>query len=175
MSRLLALMTTLSLTLAGCVPIPIVVPLDGAPPRMMGMPVKALPGDPPKSATVDAALATARANAGSPPLASNAGLDRVAAQYAAELAQGDKLMLGLPTGAKARQRIVAAGLSQCSAGEVISQGFPTEQAAVTAWLSDPRQRKTLVKRSFANYGFGHAPDQSGRGSDVWVIVLLDAC
>ena len=108
-------------------------------------------------------------------MVSNSGLDRVAAQYAADLAQGDKLMMGLPTGARAEERIKAAGMSGCTAGEVISQGYPNEAAAVTAWLASPAQRKVLMNKAYANYRFGHAADLSGRGADVWVIVLLMAC
>jgi uncharacterized protein YkwD len=108
-------------------------------------------------------------------LVSNSGLDRVAAQYAADLAQGDKLMMGLDTGARAGARIKAAGVSGCTSGEVISQGYPTEGAALRAWLSSPKQAKILMDTRYANYGFGHAADLSGRGADVWVIVLLMPC
>ena len=165
------------LALSACVPVPIpmIVPLSASGQPVTDQPITRLAQSTPASATVDGTLATVRANAGVPLLVSNAGLDRVAAQYAAELAQGDKLMMGLPTGARAGQRIKAAGVSGCTAGEVISQGYPTAQAALTAWLSNPQQRRILLNPAYANYGFGTAPDAAGRGADVWVIVLLMAC
>lgn len=175
--RLFALMCSLTLALAGCVgvPIPMIVPLSASGQPVTNQPIQRLAQTEPQSAVVDGTLATVRANDGKPPLVSNSALDRVAAQYAAELAQGDKLMMGLPTGAKAGQRIKAAGVSGCTAGEVISQGYPSAQAAVTAWLASPQQRRILLNPAYANYGFGHAPDAAGRGADVWVIVLLMAC
>ncbi|WP_237061132.1 CAP domain-containing protein [Loktanella sp. M215] len=157
------------------VPIPLIVPVTASGQPLNGQPVERLGQTQPQSATVDAALNKARTAAGSGPLVSNSGLDRVAAQYAAELAQGDKLMMGTATGPKASARIKAAGVSTCPAGEVISQGYPTASAALSAWLSDPMQSKSLMNPAYANYGFGHAADRAGRGADVWVIVLLRAC
>ena len=176
-ARVTALLLPLVLALSACVPIPIpiIVPLSASGQPVTDQPVRRLAQSTPQSAAVDGILATVRANAGAPLLVSNAGLDRVAAQYAADLAQGDKLMMGLPTGAKAGQRIKAAGISGCTAGEVISQGYPSAEAAVTAWLSSPQQRRILLNPAYANYGFGTAPDAAGRGADVWVIVLLMAC
>jgi uncharacterized protein YkwD len=173
--RLSAIFAIAALILSACVPIPIIVPLSASGQPVSDQPVQRLGETPPQSAAVDAALNKARASAGSAPSVSNSGLDRVAAQYAADLAQGDKLMMGLPTGARAGERIKAAGMSGCTAGEVISQGYPNEAAALTAWLASPAQRKVLMNRAYANYGFGHAADLSGRGADVWVIVLLMAC
>ncbi|SHF43401.1 Uncharacterized conserved protein YkwD, contains CAP (CSP/antigen 5/PR1) domain [Loktanella atrilutea] len=175
--RAFALSTLAAGFLSACVPvpIPIVVPLSPAGQPIDGQPVVRLGQTPPQSATVDATLNKARTDAGAGPLVSNSGLDRVAAQYAADLAQGDKLMMGTPTGAKATARIKAAGVSDCPAGEVISQGFPSDSAAITSWLSNADQRKTLLNPRYANYGFGHAADRSGRGADVWVVVLLMPC
>ena len=175
--RLTALLLPLALALSACVPvpIPIVVPLSASGQPVTDQPVRRLGQSTPRSATVDGTLATVRANAGAPLLVSNAALDQVAAQYAADLAQGDKLMMGLPTGARAGQRIKAAGISGCTAGEVISQGYPSAEVALTAWLSNPQQRRILLNPAYANYGFGTAPDAAGRGADVWVIVLLMAC
>ena len=175
--RLTALMLPLMLALSACVPVPIpmIVPLSASGQPVTNQPILRLAQSTPQSATVDGTLATVRANAGVPPLVSNASLDQVAAQYAAELAQGDKLMMGLPTGPRAGQRIKAAGVSGCTAGEVISQGYPDAQTALTAWLSNPQQRRILLDPAYANYGFGTAADLAGRGADVWVIVLLRAC
>ena len=175
--RSIPLSLTLALALAGCVPVPIpmIVPLSASGQPVTDQPVQRLAQSRPQSGLVDGTLATLRANEGRPPLVSNAALDAVAASYAADLAQGDKLMMGLPTGAKAGQRIKAAGVSGCTAGEVISQGYPTAQAALGAWLSNPQQRRILLNPAYVNYGFGHAADLSGRGADVWVIVLLMAC
>ncbi len=163
--------------LSACVPIPIpmIVPLSASGTPVTDQPVQRLGQTAPQSASVDAALNKARTDNRRPAIASNSALDRVAAQYAAELAQGDKLMMGLPTGAKAGARIRAAGVSGCTAGEVISQGYPTAEDALGAWLSNPQQRKILLNPAYANYGFGRAADLSGRGADVWVIVLLMAC
>ena len=175
--RLSAALLSAILMVTACVPvpIPIVVPLSASGQPVTDQPVQRLGRTPPQSTAVDAALNKVRADNGRPAIASNSALDRVAAQYAAELAQGDKLMMGLPTGARAGQRIKAAGVSGCTAGEVISQGYPTAQAALTAWLSNPQQRRILLNPAYANYGFGTAPDAAGRGADVWVIVLLMAC
>ena len=175
--RSLALSALAAGLMSACVPIPIpiIVPLSAAGQPLDGQPVQRLGQTPPQSATVDAALNKARTAAGAGPLVSNSGLDRVAAQYAAELAQGDKLMMGGATGPNASARIKAAGVSNCPAGEVISQGYPTASAALSAWLSDSRQSKSLMNPAYANYGFGHAADNAGRGADVWVIVLLRAC
>ena len=175
--RLSAVSAIAALALSACVPIPIpmVVPLSASGQPVTNQPVLALAATPPKSTAVDAALNKARADTGRAPLLSNSGLDQVAAQYAADLAQGDKLMMGLDTGARAGARIKAAGVSGCTSGEVISQGYPTEGAALSAWLSSPKQAKILMDTRYANYGFGHAADLSGRGADVWVIVLLMPC
>lgn len=164
----------LSAGLAGCVvvPVPVVVPLGGATPAG---PVQALAPTPPVSPAVDQALNEIRAQAGTPPIRSNSGLDRVAAQYAADLAVGDKLLMGQPTGARAGARIAAAGVSSCTAGEVLSQGYGSATAALSAWLSNPAQRAVLTQARYANYGIGTAPDRAGRGADVWVIVLLQPC
>lgn len=172
-SRFALSFVMLATLLSACVPvpIPIIVPMGAA----ATGPVQRLGASAPQSATIDQALNAQRAQSGQPPLVSNAALDTVAGQYAAELAVGDKLMMGLPTGAKAGDRIKAAGVSQCTAGEVISQGYPTAGAALGAWLSNPQQRKILLNPRYANYGFGHAADRAGRGADVWVMVLLMAC
>ncbi|SEM68609.1 Uncharacterized conserved protein YkwD, contains CAP (CSP/antigen 5/PR1) domain [Loktanella fryxellensis] len=167
----IALATLLSACVA--VPIPVVVPLGGA--AATGAPAQALAGTPPRSAAVDQALNSARAAEGRRALVSNAALDRVADQYAAELAQGDKLMMGLPTGADAGARLRAAGVSNCTAGEVIAQGYPSAGAALGAFLSEPRQRRVLLGGQYANYGLGTAADRAGRGADVWVVVLLMPC
>lgn len=159
--------------LSACVPvpIPIIVPAGGA----AAGPVQRLGANAPQNASIDRALNAERAKENRPAVVSNAALDTVAAQYAAELAVGDKLMMGLPTGAKAGARIKAAGVSSCTAGEVISQGYPMAEAALGAWLSNPEQRKILLNPRYANYGFGHAADRAGRGADVWVMVFLMAC
>ena len=175
--RFLAPLCAALLALSACVPVPIpmIVPLSASGQPVTDQPVRRLAGSPPQSATVDATLQKLRADQGRPPLVSNAGLDRVADAYAADLAQGDKLMMGLPTGARAGARIKAAGVSGCTAGELISQGYPTAEAALTAWLGDASKRAILLNPAYANYGFGHAADRAGRGADVWVIVLLMAC
>ncbi|WP_386683314.1 CAP domain-containing protein [Loktanella sp. R86503] len=175
--RLSALFAAAALALMACVPVPIpmVVPLSASGAPVTDQPVLALGQTAPKSASVDAALNKARSDAGRTLLASNSKLDAVAAQYAADLAQGDKLMMGLDIGARANARVKAAGVSGCTAGEVISQGFPTAEAALGAWLSNPQQSKILLDARYANYGFGHAADLAGRGADVWVIVLLMPC
>ncbi|MFZ3581037.1 CAP domain-containing protein [Loktanella sp. DJP18] len=177
MSRFSALILSALLALSACVPVPVplIVPLSASGAPVTDEPVQRLGATAPLSPAVDAALNEVRADNGQSALVSNGTLDRVAAQYAAELAQGDKLMMGLSTGARAGQRIKAAGVSGCTAGEVISQGYPTAQAALSAWLSNPQQRRVLLNPAYVNYGFGHAVDLSGRGADVWVIVLLMAC
>jgi uncharacterized protein YkwD len=98
--RLSAIFAIAALILSACMPIPIIVPLSASGQPVSDQPVQRLGETPPQSAAVDAALNKARTSAGSASLVSNSGLDRVAAQYAADLAQGDKLMMGLPTGAR---------------------------------------------------------------------------
>ena len=163
MSRLILI---LALWLSACVPVPIVLPVGA--PQQTAQPVQRLASTPPANTQFDAAFAQLRQNAGLPPLLPNVGLDRVAAGHAADMQAGGYVAHRDRQGRKVTDRVPAAGVSSCGAGENLAQGQDNAIEVLRDWARSTGHRANLLDPRYANYGFG-------RAGDSWVLVLLLPC
>jgi uncharacterized protein YkwD len=119
----------------------------------------------------------ARQKAGAAPLQAMAALDRVALEYAYELAERGLLDHRSPTPGRETmvQRIEAGGVAWRRAAENLAfRGGPASDVAVmvvAGWLSSPRHQRNLLDVEYTRSGVGVARAASGTWYVVQVYVL----
>jgi len=165
---------TALLALSACIVVPVPLPVVTAAPTGAAVaapqrPVpQGLPGSVPASARFDGLINQFRAQNGRGPLVSNAGLDRVSASYAADLAARGVVQHVDRQGGRATDRVRQAGVATCLAGENLAQGVTSFEEAFAVWLDSPGHRRNMLHRPYVNYGIG-------RAGDVWVLTMMLPC
>lgn len=157
-SRLLAGIAPLAL--AGCIIVPVVVPLGGTGPA-----TELTQG------TVDsfgALLNDARREAGVVPVVLNPALDAAAQAHAEDMAERGYFSHTSPEGRSHANRARAAGYRYCTLAENIAYGQPSEAAVNAGWLNSPDHRGNSLNPRVNEYGLGQAGDK-------WVLMLGRRC
>ena len=165
MPRFPATFALIAALAAGCVPVPVPIPVVAG---MAASSARPLPASSPAFADFDRHFSAFRAANGASPLASNAALDKVAADHAAYLAATGQLTHRDALGNRASQRVRRAGITTCGAGENLAEGYATAQGALAGWQASPGHRANMLSTRYANYGLGRA----GR---IWVLVMALPC
>ena len=159
--KMFALLLVLAVSACVPVPVPVITVSDGAARQ-------ALAGNAPAFAGFERQLNAARTQAGRAPLVSNAALDRVAADFAAELAARGALTHRDRTGGNAMARARRAGVTACGVGENVAQGYGTPDQVFAGWMASPAHRRNMLNATYTNYGIGTA-------DGYWVMVMLLPC
>lgn len=112
---------------------------------------------------------SARAAAGSPPVALDARLMSAARAHAAGMAAGGLLSAESPDGVSVYQRVVSSGYAYLTVGEHLVSGPRTEREFVEYCLSSERSRGTLCDPGFEEAGLAHVAD--ARSGDLYWTAL----
>ncbi|MFJ8989716.1 CAP domain-containing protein [Streptomyces sp. NPDC102279] len=112
---------------------------------------------------------SARAAAGSPPVAPDARLMSAARAHAAGMAAGGLLSAESPDGVSVYQRVVSSGYTYLTIGEHLVSGPRTEREFVEYCLSSERSRGTLCDPGFEEAGLAHVADT--RSGDLYWTAL----
>jgi uncharacterized protein YkwD len=108
-----------------------------------------------------AAINSARAANGKPPLRYNVNLEGAARSQANLMAAKDKLSHDL--GVTLRQRVTTAGYDG-AVGENVAGGQATLDQAISGWLASPAHRDTLLSTKFQEFGLAVATVPANRKS-----------
>lgn len=108
-----------------------------------------------------AAINSARAANGKPPLRYNTRLETAARSQANLMARKDQLSHDL--GVTLRQRVSAAGYDG-AVGENVAGGQKSLEQAITSWLNSPGHRDTLLSTRFEEFGLAVAAVPAERQS-----------
>lgn len=103
--------------------------------------------------TILAAINSARAANGKPPLRYNVKLEAAARSQANLMAAKDTLSHDL--GVTLRQRVTTAGY-EGAVGENVAGGQSTLDQAIAGWLASPAHRDTLLSTKFQEFGLSVA-------------------
>ncbi|MHC3470012.1 CAP domain-containing protein [Streptomyces sp. 7R007] len=114
---------------------------------------------------------SARARAGSPPVALDARLTAAARAHAEAMAAAGRLGVEGRDGVSVYQRVTAAGYTYLTVGEHLVSGPRTPAEFVDYCLRTGQPRRTLHQPAFLHAGLGRAAD--GRGDTYWT--ALWAC
>jgi hypothetical protein len=126
------------------------------------------PGDAARSPSLERALDALRADAGRPPLRSNALLATAARQHAQQVCETGRVAHELAPGRDPTHRLREAGITARRVGETVARADSSE-AALRSFMSSPSHRLTLLERGFTDAGVGQAEDARGKRC---VVVLL---
>lgn len=109
---------------------------------------------------------SARASAGSPPVALDARLASAARAHAAAMAAAGRLGSEGPDGVSLYQRVTAAGYAYLAVGEHLVSGPRTPAEFVDHCLRHDRAGRTLRDRAFSHAALARATDARG-GTTYW--------
>jgi len=112
---------------------------------------------------------SARATAGSPPVALDARLAAAARAHAAEMAAAGRLSTESRDGTSVYQRVVLAGYAYLTVGEHLVSGPRTPAEFVAYCLRTEQPRRTLHDRIFTHAGLAYVTD--GRSGDIYWTAL----
>ncbi|MFI8304626.1 CAP domain-containing protein [Streptomyces sp. NPDC085927] len=151
--------------------------LDGTEPGAAGVPAAAAPSAVPDPAGYLGPVNSARAEAGSPPIALDARLMAAARAHTEAMAAQRHLAVESRDGVSVHQRAVAAGYAYLTVGEHLVSGPRTPAEFVAHCLSNEPSRRTLHGPAFTHAGLAHAGD--GTAGDVywtalWAVPLTPA-
>ncbi|ANB04755.1 stress protein [Streptomyces ambofaciens] len=144
---------------------------DLRPPAAPPMPDLRPPAAPPVHADADGFLAlvnSARAEAGSGPVAADARLVSAARAHATAMAAAGALSVETRDGVSVHQRVVSAGYAYLTVGEHLVSGPRTPAEFVAYCLGTERTRRTL-HAAFTQTGWGYATD-GGSGDMYWTVL-----
>lgn len=127
------------------------------------------PDDGPDTRVFLDAVNSARAAAGSPPVALDARLTSAARAHAAGMAAGGLLSAESPEGVSVYQRVVSSGYAYLTIGEHLVSGPRTPREFVEYCLSSERSRSTLCDPGFEEAGLAQAADL--RSGDLYWTAL----
>ncbi|MET9257505.1 CAP domain-containing protein [Streptomyces sp. NPDC003717] len=116
-----------------------------------------------------AAVGSARAKAGAPPVAADARLVSAARAHAAAMAEAGALSVETRDGVSVHQRVVRAGYAYLTVGEHLVSGPRTPAEFVGYCLHADGTRRTLVEAAFTQVGW--ACVTAGPGGDAYWTVL----
>jgi hypothetical protein len=139
---------------------------DGAPATARVAPDA--PGGAADSPSLQQALDALRADAGRPPLRSNALLAGAARRHAQQVCESGRVAHELAPGRDPTRRLREAGITARRVGETVARAESSE-AALRSFMSSPSHRLTLLERGFTDAGVGQAEDARGKRC---VVVLL---
>ncbi|GAB2789401.1 CAP domain-containing protein [Streptomyces chlorus] len=154
--------------------------LDEAEPGVAGVagvPAAAAPSAVPDPAGYLGPVNSARAEAGSPPIALDARLMSAARAHAEAMAAQRHLAVESRDGVSVHQRVVAAGYAYLTVGEHLVSGPRTPAEFVAHCLRNEPSRRTLHGPAFTHAGLAYAGD--GPAGDVywtalWAVPLTPA-
>ncbi|WP_406437885.1 CAP domain-containing protein [Streptomyces sp. NBC_01613] len=130
------------------------------------------PTAPPPSPDPDGYLGlvnSARARAGSPPVALDARLTSAARAHAAAMAAAGQLGVEGRDGVSVYQRVTAAGYTYLTVGEHLVSGPRTPAEFVAYCLGDEQPSRTLCDPAFTHAGLAYVAD--GRSGDLYWTAL----
>lgn len=117
-----------------------------------------------------ATINAARADAGLPPVALDAGLSRMAHDHACDMAARGYFDHTAPDGSGLFDRATRAGLSGfCQLAENIARGQQDIPTVMAIWLRSPGHRANLLDAGLTHVGLGRAPGPH------WVQVFGGQC
>ncbi|MGW2717543.1 CAP domain-containing protein [Streptomyces sp. NPDC001492] len=112
---------------------------------------------------------SARAEAGSPPVALDARLTSAARAHAGAMASAGRLGVEGRDGLSVYQRVTAAGYTYLTVGEHLVSGPRTPAEFVEYCLSEEQSRRTVCDPAFAHAGLAYTGD--GRSGDIYWTAL----
>lgn len=115
-----------------------------------------------------AAVNRQRRQAGCSPVRLHAALGRAARAHSAAMARGHRLTHTGADGSSPADRMRAAGYRVASAGENVTAGSGTAEAAVAVWMRSAPHRDILLTCAYTHAGVGRA---KGSGGPWWTLDL----
>ncbi|MEU2601197.1 CAP domain-containing protein [Streptomyces hirsutus] len=151
--------------------------LDGTEPGAAGVPAATAPSAVPDPTDYLGPVNSARAEAGSPPVALDARLTVAARAHAEAMAAQRHLAVESRDGVSVHQRVVAAGYAYLTVGEHLVSGPRTPAEFVAHCLGNEPSRRTLHGPAFTHAGLAHVG--GGSAGDVywtalWAVPLTPA-
>lgn len=151
--------------------------LDGTEPGAAGVPAAAAPSAVPDPTDCLGLVNSARAEAGSPPVALDARLTAAARAHAEAMAAQRHLAVESRDGVSVHQRVVAAGYAYLTVGEHLVSGPRTPAEFVAHCLGNEPSRRILHGPAFVHAGLAHVG--GGSAGDVywtalWAVPLTPA-
>ncbi len=127
-------------------------------------------------AAVDAAKAVEmisgyRARFDVPPLRLDPELSRIAADYARQMAEADRMTHSLSPDQKIGSRLKAAGYAFDAAGENIAAGYRTLAEAFSGWRDSPRHDAGMKDAEMTVMGIGTAYNPDSKYKVFWCLIL----
>lgn len=107
--------------------------------------------------------------AAAPPLALNATLEQVAAQYARDLATYGYMDHTGRDGSSPAQRITRSGYRWREVGENLASGIMTPESAVAGWLHSPEHCANLMDPAFRQMGVAYAVNPRNEAGVYWAL------
>jgi uncharacterized protein YkwD len=120
------------------------------------------------SASAEEYLGAIRKEYGLPPLASDATLERAAAQQAGYMVSAGKMAHRTGWGKDFASRMRANGI-RGGAAENVAYGQTSAKEVLSGWMTSKGHRRNMLDPAFSHFGLASAED--GQGRKYWALVL----